>query len=309
MPELPEVETVRRTLAPAIGMRVTQVWTSGKPLRLNQPVERDRLASAAEGRRIEDIRRWGKYLLIDFAVAPGEEPTHRSGGGAFGGDACFRRGRPVSILVHLGMSGRLRLMSKAKLSAARPLHTHVVFSLSGRGGAHELCYSDPRRFGQVTWVERGAEREHPSLSRLGVDPLLGDLEGAYLHERARGSRRTLKTYLLDQSVIAGVGNIYASEALWQARLHPAARAHRLGRARADVLARAVHEVLERALDNGGTTLRDFVNADGVEGSHAHYLWVYDREGQPCMRTECGQAIRRTVIQGRATYHCPACQKR
>jgi formamidopyrimidine-DNA glycosylase len=282
MPELPEVETVRRTLAPAIGMRVTEVCTSGKPLRLNQPVDRDRLASTAQGRRIEDVRRWGKYLLIDFVSGP------------------------CSVLVHLGMSGRLRLMKPA---VARPLHTHVIFGLTGRGGKRELRYSDPRRFGQVTWVERGAEREHPALARLGIDPLLGELDGAYLYEHARGSRRTLKTFLLDQSVIAGMGNIYASEALWQAGLHPAARAHRLGRGRAEVLARAVREVLERALDNGGTTLRDFVNADGVAGSHAHYLWVYDRAGQPCVRPRCGQAIRRTVIQGRSTYHCPACQKR
>lgn len=280
MPELPEVETVRRTLAPVIGMRVTEVWTSGLPLRLNESVDRDRLASAAKGRRIEDIRRWGKYLLIDFESGP------------------------CSVLVHLGMSGRLRLM---KPDVPRPAHTHVVFGLTGRGARRELRYSDPRRFGQVTWVERGAERAHPALARLGPDPLLGAVDGAHLYQHARGSRRTLKAFLLDQSVLAGMGNIYVSEALWQAGLHPATRAHRLGRRRADLLARAVREVLERALENGGTTLRDFVNADGVEGSHAHYLWVYDRAGQPCMR--CGQAILRTVIQARATYHCPACQKR
>lgn len=282
MPELPEVETVRRTLAPAIGMRVTRVWTSGKPLRLNQPVARDQIQRAAVDRRIEDIRRWGKYLLIDVAAGP------------------------TSILVHLGMSGSLRLMKPAD---PRPPHTHVVFTLARGRSQRELRYADPRRFGQVAPIERGAEAEHPSLARLGVDPLLGELTGEHLYQHARRSRRTLKALLLDQSVIAGIGNIYASEALWQARIHPGMRGHRLSRARAGELARAVREVLERALVNGGTSLRDYVDGNGDSGSHAHYLWVYDREGEPCMRPECGQPIRRQVIQGRSTFYCAGCQRR
>lgn len=282
MPELPEVETVRRTLEPAVGLRVTEVWTSGLPLRLNQPVERGKLRNAARGRSIEAIRRWGKYLIVDFVDGP------------------------WSVLVHLGMSGRLRLMKK---SEERPRHTHVVFQLADGSGGRELRYSDPRRFGQVSRLRRGAESEHPSLSRLGVDPLLGTLSGDLIYERTRGSRQRIKTLLLDQSVIAGIGNIYASEALWQARIIPTLRAHRLSRPRARALSEAVSEVLHRALSRGGTSLRDFVDADGVAGTNSEYLWVYGREGEPCMRASCRHPIRRTVMQGRATFHCPRCQKR
>ncbi|GAB4563434.1 MAG: bifunctional DNA-formamidopyrimidine glycosylase/DNA-(apurinic or apyrimidinic site) lyase [Haliangiales bacterium] len=282
MPELPEVETVRQTLAPARGQRVTAVWTSGKPLRLNQPVPAAALADAARGRRVEDIRRLGKYLLLDFA------------------------GADRSMLVHLGMSGRLRLMDTA---TPRPAHTHVALGLEGGKDARELRFSDPRRFGVVDVVERGREREHPALARLGVDPLLGEVTGALLYDASRGVRRNLKLFLLDQHVIAGVGNIYASEALWLARIRPTLEARKLSRPRAELLAQAVREVLEHALDRGGTSLRDFVNADGREGENAPYLKVYDRDGVPCPRPECDRKIRRTVLQGRSTYHCPGCQRR
>lgn len=282
MPELPEVETVRRTLAPAVGMRVTRVWTSGLPLRLNHPVPAAALSEAATRRRIEEVRRWGKYLLIDLT------------------------GGPASILVHLGMSGRLRLMAR---DTPRPPHTHVVFTLAGHLGGHELRYSDPRRFGMVDVVARGREREHPSLARLGPDPLQAELTGAMLYAATRGVRRSIKSVLLDQQVLAGVGNIYASEALWQARIRPTMEAHRLSRPRAEALAAAVSEVFARALEHGGTSLRDFVSADGREGEHAHYLYVYDRAGQPCPRQGCGASIRRTVVHGRSTFHCPRCQRR
>lgn len=285
MPELPEVETVRRSLAPAIGLRVASVWTSGLPLRLNQAVDRKMLTRAARGHAIEDIRRFGKYLLIDF------------------------RDSTRSVLVHLGMSGRLRLMDATR---ARAPHTHVVFRLAGPDDSaleRELRYSDPRRFGQVTWVHRGREREHPALAKLGLDPLTESLTGAYLYARMRKTRRPIKLFLLDQQAVAGVGNIYASEALWQARIRPTTPANRISRKRADALAAAIVEVFARALEHGGTSLRDFVNADGREGTHAHYLWVYDRADEPCLRTDCQTPIRRTVMSNRATFHCPRCQRR
>lgn len=286
MPELPEVETVRRTLAPAVGARVVEVWTSGLPLRLNHPVPAAALREATVGRTIEAVRRWGKYLLIDLT------------------------GGPVSILVHLGMSGRLRLMDA---STPRPAHTHVVFVLAGKGararGGLELRYSDPRRFGMVDVVVRGQERAHPALAGLGMDPLETALTGELLYAASRGVRRSIKLFLLDQRMVAGVGNIYASEALWQSRIRPTMEARRLSRARAADLAQAVHDVFARALEHGGTSLRDFVNADGREGENAAYLLVYDRAGQPCPRPECGQLIRRTVLQGRSTFHCPRCQRR
>ncbi|HWN67368.1 MAG TPA: bifunctional DNA-formamidopyrimidine glycosylase/DNA-(apurinic or apyrimidinic site) lyase [Haliangium sp.] len=289
MPELPEVETVRRTLAPAVGLRVLEVWTSGLPLRLNHPVPTAALRDATLGRTIEAVRRWGKYLLIDLCdrLVPG----------------------PASMLVHLGMSGRLRLMDA---SQPRPAHTHVALALAAgraRTPTVELRYSDPRRFGVVDLVVRGQERAHPALAGLGVDPLHDGLTGELLYTASRGVRRGIKLFLLDQGVLAGVGNIYASEALWVARIRPGMQARLLTRPRAEALAQAVHEVFARALEHGGTSLRDFVNADGLEGENAHYLHVYDRAGQPCPRAECGQLIRRTVVQGRSTFHCPRCQRR
>lgn len=280
MPELPEVETVRRTLQPAIGRQVTGVWTSGLPLRLRRPVDRAGLERAALGAEIAAVRRHGKYLLIDFA------------------------GRDELVLVHLGMSGRLRLMPSA---APRAPHTHVVLALDG---PQEIRFSDPRRFGMFDVAPAGArQREHPALAVLGRDPLHETVTGAFLHQAARRTRQNLKALLMDQGVVAGVGNIYASEALWLARLPPTLRGVQLDRRGADALARAVSSVLNHALRRGGTTLSDFVDADGVEGENADYLRVYDRTGQRCARRGCPGRIRRTVIQGRATFHCPRCQSR
>ena len=280
MPELPEVETVRRTVQPAVGRRVTAVWTSGLPLRLARPVDQAALRRAAVGATIAAVRRIGKYLLIDFT------------------------GRDELVLVHLGMSGRLRLVPRG---TPRAPHTHVVFRLDGPS---ELRYSDPRRFGMVAVAPGGArEREHPSLAVLGRDPLLERVTGAFLHAAASRSRQTMKAILLDQGILAGVGNIYASEALWLAGVPPTLRGVQLDRPRADALARAVGAVLRHALRRGGTSLRDFVDADGVAGENADYLRVYDRAGEPCPRRGCPGRIRRTVLQGRATFHCPRCQRR
>jgi formamidopyrimidine-DNA glycosylase len=280
VPELPEVETVRRILQPAIGRRITAVWTSGLPLRLGQPVDRAGLRRAAAGATIAAVRRLGKYLLLDLA------------------------GRDKLVLVHLGMSGRLRLVPRA---TPRAPHTHVIFQLAG---PHELRFSDPRRFGMVALAPAGPrEREHPSLAVLGRDPLLERGTGAFLHAAARRSRQTMKAILLDQGILAGVGNIYASEALWLAGVPPGLRGVKLARPRADALARAVGAVLRHALRRGGTSLRDFVDADGVAGENADYLRVYDRAGARCPRRGCTGRIRRTVLQGRATFHCPRCQRR
>jgi formamidopyrimidine-DNA glycosylase len=272
MPELPEVETVRRTLAPAVGGQISSVWASGMGLHMARRPPVARLRKLVGG-RITAIRRHGKYLLVDTD-------------------------RGAAILVHLGMTGRLRLHAAAD---PRAPHTHVVIGL----GRRELRFVDPRRFGQVDVVLRDKEREHPGLAALGPDALDQAIDVAAMLARARDKRTTLKAFVLDQAVIAGVGNIYASEALWRARLRPTMRTHKLTAAAAARLAAAIREVLERALDNGGTTLSDFVDADGTAGENADYLWVYDRAGQPCER--CRTAIRRSVLQGRATYYCPACQ--
>ena len=272
MPELPEVETVRRTLAPAVGGRISSVWTSGMGLHMRRTPPRARLRKLV-GAQITAIRRHGKYLLIDTDQA-------------------------ASILVHLGMTGRLRLHAKAD---PRAKHTHVVLGL----GSRELRFVDARRFGQVDLVVRGRERAHPALAELGPDALDQALDAGALLTAAKLKRTTLKAFVLDQRVIAGVGNIYASEALWRARVPPTLRTQKLTGPAAERLAAAIREVIERALANGGTTLADFVDADGTAGENADYLWVYDRAGQPCVR--CKAVIRRAVHQGRATYYCPRCQ--
>ena len=272
MPELPEVETVRRTLTPAVGRKITAAWSSGLGLHMGRKPPLAALRGLV-GAKVVALRRHGKYLLVDTDAGK-------------------------SILVHLGMTGRLRVVPAAD---ARERHTQVVIGL----GARELRYADARRFGQVDVVETAREREHVGLAVLGPDALVDGVDPVALHARAKGKKALLKAFVLDQSVIAGVGNIYASEALWRAKLRPSTRAHRLTAATARALAAAITEVLTRALDNHGTTLRDFVAADGSEGSNKDYLWVYDREGKPCPR--CKSLIRRTVHQGRATYYCPTCQ--
>jgi formamidopyrimidine-DNA glycosylase len=273
MPELPEVETVRRTLAPAIGATVAAAWDSGKGLHMHRKPPRARLR-ALVGARLDAIRRHGKYLLLDFD-----------------------RGR--TLLVHLGMTGRLLVVARG---TPRAKHTHVVLSLAD---GRELRFVDARRFGQIDVLERAKEAAHPALAALGPDPLVHGIDAAALHARAKGRATTLKAFILDQSVLAGVGNIYASEALWRAKLRPGARARTLTAATTARLAEAIHEVLEHALTKGGTSLRDFVDASGTEGENAEYLWVYGRAGEPCPR--CQTKIRRTVHQGRATYYCPTCQ--
>jgi formamidopyrimidine-DNA glycosylase len=272
MPELPEVETVRRTLLPLIGQTIASAWDSGQGLHMQRKPPRKRLRELI-GSTFVAVRRHGKYLLLDTDG-------------------------PNSLLGHLGMTGRLRLHDKGE---PRAMHTHLVLGL----GKRELRFVDARRFGLLDVVKRVDERTHPALAVLGPDALNEAVEPEVLRAQALTRRTTLKAFVLDQSVLAGVGNIYASEALWRAQLRPTTRTKRLTIASAARLTTAIREVLERALDNGGTTLSDFVDADGTEGNNADYLWVYDREGLPCPR--CKTVIKRSVLQGRATYYCPTCQ--
>jgi len=272
VPELPEVETVRRTLEPVIGATITSVWDSGLGLHMNRKPPRRKLR-ALVGAKIAALRRIGKYLIVDTTA-------------------------PQSIVAHLGMSGRLRIHDARD---PRAPHTHAVFGL----GARELRFVDPRRFGQIDVVTRGAERVHPSLAILGPDPLTEGIDAAAVSRLARRRKSSLKAFVLDQGVIAGVGNIYASEALWRAKLRPSKRANRTTVAQISSLVASIREVLERALVHNGTSLRDFVDADGESGDNAEYLWVYGRRGEPCCR--CKAKIKRSVLQGRATYYCPTCQ--
>jgi formamidopyrimidine-DNA glycosylase len=275
MPELPEVETIARDLAVAlVGVRVASVWGSGKGLHLEREVNLRAVRRALGGRRLVGVRRKGKYLLID---AEGE--------------------RRPGVLVHLGMSGRLLV---AAAESPRPPHTHLVLGL---GAGRELRFVDPRRFG---WLAAGAPVDGlPELGALGPDPLT-ELTAPELAAQLEGVRAPIKAFLLDQRRIAGLGNIYVSEALHRACIHPAVAAGRVQRRAAALLA-GVRAALEGGIRKRGTTLRDYVDPSGARGDNAAALRVYGRDGEPC--PVCATRIRRRVDGGRSTYLCPRCQRR
>ena len=279
MPELPEVETVARSLRPhLVGRTIRRVETSGFSLR--RPVDADHLTHASVGARIEAVDRIGKYLLV-------------------------RLSRGHVLLSHLGMSGQL-LFSPA--ASARAAHTHVVFQLAPlRGGnGDELRYVDPRRFGVlVAYAERDLAM-CPELHSLGPDPLSESFTLDYFLAEARTSRRDIKQFLLDQNRIAGLGNIYVAEALHAAGISPRRRADRLGPARVEKLHAAIRSVLFSSVERRGTSLRDYVDADGASGGNQHHLAVYGREGERCHA--CGAIVRRLVQGARSTFYCPGCQR-
>ena len=274
MPELPEVETVRRSLLPHVSRR-RLLEVRVRDARLRTPVDVPALRALLPGRRVLGLRRRAKYLLFDL-----------EGG--------------TVLLVHLGMTGVLNIAPPQ-----RPLrkHDHVVIDLEG---GRQIRFHDPRRFGLVEALPAGAESNHPRLRHLGVEPLGPAFEPRALAAAAAGRRQPIKSFLMDGRRIVGVGNIYACEALFLARIHPRRAAGRLAPARWQRLARAVRHVLNDALTKGGTTLRDFADADGEAGYFGLRLRVYDREGLACRR--CGRAVRRTVQSGRGTFYCPGCQR-
>jgi formamidopyrimidine-DNA glycosylase len=272
MPELPEVETVVRTLRPRlVGRIIESVWWSGARLHLARPPAFAALRKLCAGARVSGVRRRGKYILVDLEA------------------------RGV-VLVHLGMTGRLGVVSGA---APRAPHTHLVWRLAG---GDELRFADARRFG---WVRPAARDDAlPELAALGPDPL-AELTEARLGEALRASRAPLKAFLVDQRRIAGVGNIYACEGLFRARLHPRREARRAAR-RAGALLAGVREALTTAIGNRGTTFRDFRDGDGEAGENQDALLVYGRAGEPC--PACGAALRRIVQAGRSTFFCGRCQR-
>lgn len=268
MPELPEVEVTRRGLAPELsGRRITGVIVRDARLRWPVPDTVRRLT----GRILGTVRRRGKYLLI----------------------ACGNG----TLIVHLGMSGSLRLVP-----AGTPVGKHDHFEV--QIGARVLRLRDPRRFGAVLWTTDPPEA-HRLLAHLGIEPLSRAFDGAMLHTRTRAHRTAIKSFLMDARHVVGVGNIYASESLFLAGIHPRTAAGRLSRVRCDRLVHAVRDTLRRAIRAGGSSLRDFVASDGREGYFQMDAWVYDRSGMPCRR--CGAIVRRIVQGQRSTYYCPACQ--
>ena len=269
MPELPEVETTRRGIAPYVeNHRVTGVVV--RQPRLRWPVPD--LAALLTGHRVHAVERRAKYLLLRFDHG--------------------------SLIIHLGMSGSLRVL--AATSSPRP-HDHVDLLF----GRRCLRLHDPRRFGAMLWTD-GDPLEHPRLLALGPEPLSDAFDADYLYARARGRRVAIKSLLMDGKVVVGVGNIYATEALFHAGIHPARRAGRVSRARLGRLVDEVKRVLGHAIARGGTTLRDFVNETGEPGYFAQELFAYGRAGEPCK--SCGATVRTRQIGQRASAYCPHCQR-
>jgi len=274
MPELPEVEITRSGIEPyLVGSVITGVRVSQRKLRW--PIPRD-LARRVTGLRIARVARRGKYILIDC------------GGG----------GRPGWLILHLGMSGSLRIMD----SGTEPQrHDHFDLLL----GKRLMRLRDPRRFGSVLW-EGGDIARHPLLAGLGAEPLEDAFSGAVLHAATRGRKAAVKPVLMNSNIVVGVGNIYANESLFHARINPRAPAGRLSRARYEALAAAIKATLKQALAAGGSSLRDFVHSDGTSGYFQQAYCVYGRAGLPCR--DCGATIRQLRQGQRSTFYCPACQK-
>jgi formamidopyrimidine-DNA glycosylase len=300
MPELPEVETVVRSLrGRLVGARLESFWWSRLPLRLGRAPDVAAIRRVSVGAWVAAVRRRGKYLILDLADE--RRPSRSRGGARETAGKTAREGQPArgAVVVHLGMTGRLQLTAA---DAPRAAHTHLVWKLEGAAGRLDLRFVDPRRFG---WV--GAARDLatvPELALLGPDPLT-ELEPAALVEALAASRAPIKSFLLDQRRIAGLGNIYVCEAMFRARVSPVTPAFRAG-ARAAALYDAIRAVLQQGIANRGTTLRDYVDADGFPGENSMALQVYGREGQPCV--VCRAAIVRRVDSARSTFYCPRCQR-
>ncbi len=271
MPELPEVETTRRGLTPhVVGQTVSKAIVRQRMLRL--PVSAG-VRSALPGQRIAGLRRRAKYLFFDTSAG--------------------------SLIVHLGMSGSLRVTGGDDAPGG---HDHVDVVL---GNGRVLRFKDPRRFGTVLWTA-GDPLRHRLLRDLGPEPLGPDFDADYLAGQARGRRVAIKNLIMNGHVVVGVGNIYASEALYRAGIHPKRPAGRIARARFDGLVTAIRDVLAEAIEQGGTSLRDFTGHDGQPGYFQQRLDVYGRAGEPCPR--CAAPIRQAVIGQRSSYYCLSCQR-
>jgi len=283
MPELPEVESVRRQLAPELaGRRIVAVWRDPHPQQRFSEVD------ACAGMVVADVLRRGKYLLVPLVGDP-DVPAD---------DA------PLELVLHLGMTGSFRFQptSRPDPPAEAAAHIRARFALDD---GRDLVFRDPRRFGRVSVVPAGVyDPDIPTLATLGPEPLSDAFEPAGFAHALAATRAPVKAALLNQRLVAGVGNIYADEALWRARIHPGSR--RVGRSRAHALHAAIVEVIAGAIEREGTTFRDYQMVNGQSGRNADFLEAYGQGGLPCRR--CGTEMRRTVIAQRGTTYCPSCQR-
>lgn len=287
MPELPEVETVRRGLQPVLeGAQIIEAQTRRKDLRFPFPKD---LARQLQGKIITGLSRRAKYLLLSFSDN-------------------------LTLISHLGMSGSWRIEDAPPGDdhhgkEKNPSHDHFIMQVKTREGeTRQVIYNDPRRFGFLLLVASDQLFEEPFLKKLGVEPTGNALSGAYLQSCFKNRQTPLKAALLDQGHIAGLGNIYVCEALWRAELSPMLKAGSLAEdeKKAQELARHICAVIHEAIEAGGSSLRDYVQADGTLGYFQHRFSVYGREGEKCLR--CNGHIERVVQGGRSTFYCPSCQK-
>ena len=273
MPELPEIEVLKRSLEPRLaGRRILEVRIHAPALR--EPLDRRSLMSLA-GRRVERLGRRSKYLLIEIEQG-------------------------ATLVIHLGMSGRLTL---APVATELEAHEHLSFRLDG---GERLRLRDPRRFGLAFVASTDGLEADRHFRHLGAEPLSPVLTGGQLAALAHGRRGPVKSFLMDGRLLVGVGNIYATEALHRAGIHPSRSVARIGAERWQRLAEAVVGILERAIEEGGTTLNDFTDGAGQEGDFQGSLAAYGRAGEPCLT--CGSTLRRMVQSGRSTFYCPRCQR-
>ena len=283
MPELPEVETVRRGLLPAMeGVRIAQADVNRPDLRWPFP---DRMAQRLTGARVDRLRRRSKYILGDLDT--GE-----------------------TLLIHLGMSGRMTVSGDplgqfVHDHPAAEKHDHVVFHMEN--GAR-ITFNDPRRFGAMDLMDTAAQDAHKLLAVLGPEPLGNAFNDAYLVAAFEGKNTPVKSALLDQRIVAGLGNIYVCEALFRAGISPTRKAGRIATQRVAALVPIIRDVLAEAIEAGGSSLRDFRQADGELGYFQHRFDVYGREGAPCRTPGCTRHVARIVQSGRSSFYCPACQR-
>ena len=278
MPELPEVETVVRGLArQMVGHRIVRVEKNRPDLRTMMPAD---LVARIEGRGVEAVRRRAKYILVDLDDG-------------------------AVVIAHLGMSGRITISAPGAAPNRRDPHDHVVFHLDD---GTVIRFNDARRFGRIDLADRATLADHPLLADIGPEPLDAGFDGPVLAAALAGRRTPIKAALLDQRVVAGIGNIYACEALHMARLSPSRLAATVAGARADRLVAAIRDVLGRAIEAGGSSLRDYVQTSGELGYFQHAWVVYGREGEPCPRCAAPTPVRRLTQSGRSTFYCARCQR-
>ena len=289
MPELPEVETVKRGLEPVLrGRRIERVELRRAGLRFAFP---DDFAVRLAGQRVARLSRRAKYILVEFDEG-------------------------LSLLVHLGMTGRFTALSPKGVSnlgefyfeagageGADGPHDHVVFYLQD---GIRLVYSDPRRFGMMDLLVTAEAGQHKLLKDLGVEPLGNELSADYLAAKLKGKAAPMKAALLDQRIIAGLGNIYVCEALFRSRISPTRKAGKVKPLQLEELVRHIRDILNDAILAGGSTLQDFQSTNGEQGSYQQRFSVYDREGEPCVN--CGKPIKRVVQSGRSSFYCGSCQR-